>query len=310
MAVTVFIFFLAPFFFLEPPQLNQDKRFEFIIEKGDGFKEIAANLEKSGLIKSAAWFKIYSLLSGQAQQFKPGRYQLSPSQSSIEVVALLAAGPEDIKLVIQEGETLVDIDRKMAAAGLIAAGELVEYNRLRQLRGEKSLEGFLFPDTYKMAQAAAIEAVVKKILDNFQVKVGTIGYEDLILASLLEKEAAYPEDRVLAAGILKKRLERKMLLQVDAANVYLKCGGAYVTCLKEERQLSRADLKINSPYNTYIYKGLPPTPIANPGKEAILAALNPRSSSYLYYISDPQTGRLVFAKDLDSHNGNRYKYLR
>ncbi len=307
--MVVVIFFLSSASALEPVVPGSSEKQEFVINIGQGFKEIAAALQQQGLIKSAWWFKIYSLLVGRAQQFKPGHYQLSPALSSVELVEILMRGPEDVTVIIQEGGTLVDIDHQLSQLGIIKAGELIEFNRLRQLAGEKSLEGFLFPDTYKLAAASPISRVVTKFLDNFQEKAGEIKYQDLILASLLEKEAAHPQDRLLASGILTKRLQLGMLLQVDAANVYIKCQGAYLTCPDEQRQLTRADLKSDSPYNTYRLKGLPPTPIANPGKEAIVAALNPQSSKYFYYISNPQTGRLIFSQDLDEHNGNRYKYL-
>ena len=304
------IFFLSSISGLDPVAAGTTDKKDFVINPGDSFKDIAAGLKSRDLIKSAGWFKLYSLLAGQAQQFKPGLYQLSPSQSGIEIIEVLVRGPEDVTVVIQEGATLVDIDRQLAGEGIIKKEGLVDYNRLRQLAGDKSLEGFLFPDTYRLARGAPISSIVSKFLDNFERRMGGVDYEDLILASLLEKEASHPEDRALAAGILKKRLQLAMPLQVDAANVYIKCQGAYVSCPDEQRQLSRADLKINDPYNTYIYKGLPPAPIANPGKEALQAARRPQPSSYLYYLSDPKTGRLVFSKDLDGHNGNKFKYLR
>lgn len=308
--LAVVFFFVSLALFLESPQPLSDQEVDFVIAKGEGFKEIAVALERQDLIKSAGWFKLYALATGKAQQFKPGLYHLAPSQSGQEIADQLIQGPEDILVVVKEGETLVDIDRQLAEAGVIKSGELIEYDRLRQQQQGRALEGYLFPDSYRLEPGAEVARVVKKFLENFENKAGEIAYEDLILASLIEKEAAHPQDRLLAAGILKKRLQLGMPLQVDAANVYIKCQGAYLTCSDELRQLSRTDLKIDSLYNTYLHRGLPPTPIANPGKEAIVASLNPQSSEYLYYISNPKTGRLIFSIDLDEHNGNRFKYLR
>lgn len=169
---------------------------------------------------------------------------------------------------------------------------------------------FFFPDTYNFAPASNLERIIGKFLSNFDDKVSEVDYQDLIMASLIEKEALHPQDRLLVAGVLKRRLEIGMPLQVDATVVYAKCQGAFVSCDAETRRLSKQDLKMKSPYNTYTNRDLPPAPIANPGKEAIVAARNPQPSKFLYYISNPKTGRIVFAQTLDEHNENRFKYLR
>ncbi len=278
----------------------------FEIERGEGFKDLALRLKKEGLIKSDTWFKIYSLVTGSAHLFKPGTYQLSPGMTVPQIMRVITAGPPDITITIQEGETLVDIDRKLAQAKIIEAGALVSFNE----KQESSLEGFLFPDTYNFAPGSTIEKVVGRFLNNFKKKAGEVVYQDLILASLIEKEAIHPQDRLLVAGILAKRLSIKMPLQVDATVVYAKCQKAFVSCDDQTRSLSRKDLKMITPYNTYVNLGLPPAPIANPGKESIVAARNPQPSKYLYYISNPKTGRIVFARTLDEHNENRFKYLR
>lgn len=292
--------------------LAADQAVIFDIEKGDGFHVIARHLKNRGLIKSETWFKIYSLITGTAHLFKPGRYSLVSGSGIKEIIRTLVKGPEDITATIQEGETLIDVDRKLSSLGIIGEGDLIRLNKSR----EKSLEGFLFPDTYRFARDTSVEKVVNKITSNFRGKLGDLisdderGYQNLIIASLIEKEAPHPQDRVLVSGIIQKRLQIGMPLQVDATVVYAKCQGAFLSCDGRTRNLSKQDLKMKNPYNSYLYKNLPPTPIANPGKEAVLAALYPQKSDYLYYISNPQNGRIVFSPSLDGHNQNKLKYLR
>ena len=132
-------------------------------------------------------------------------------------------------------------------------------------------------------------------------------YQILTAASLLEKEAPSFKDRRLISGILYKRLKAGIGLQVDATLTYAKCGGAFLTC--DDPKVYRGDTSYSSSYNTYLYKGLPPGPISNPGLEAIRAALEPLESGYWYYLSDPKTKKTIFSRTLEEHNENRAKYL-
>jgi UPF0755 protein len=136
---------------------------------------------------------------------------------------------------------------------------------------------------------------------NFKEKAGDVEPEIIVMASILEKEALTPEDKKIVSGILWKRLETGMLLQVDAVFMYI-MG-------KKSSDLTLGDLKIDSPYNTYLYKGLPPSPICNPGIESIEASLNPTASSYWYYLSDKNLN-IHFAKNFDEHKLNKAEYLR
>lgn len=209
------------------------------------------------------------------------------------------------------------------------------------------LEGYLFPDSYKFYPFVSIgfdveEEIIDRMLDNFDKKVyrklfsnsgnsnsgkgkgqdnekgsedkGKNGNEEFLsrineiitMASLIENEVRGEEDKRLIAGILWKRIDAGIPLQVDATLVYIKCE-----LLREGkgcRLLSREDKKIDSPYNTYLYKGLPPGPISNPGFVAVKAALNPKPSPYWYYLSAKEDGRTIFAKTLEEHNLNRVRY--
>ncbi len=296
---------------------------ELIIERGAGIKDIALILLANKLIKSADAFHIYSFISGSAHLFKPGFYRLSPSWNIPQLTRIIVAGPADTLVAISEGETLKDIDFKLSQLGIIKKGELenFQWDGFKDvypfLAQAKSLEGFLFPDTYHFSSFSPIEIVVNEMLKNFYKKAWPLllkssknYYSSLITASLIEKETPFSNDRLLVSGVIKNRLSLGMPLQIDASIAYGKCGGRFLTCDSQTRQLFKSDLAIDNQFNTYLNKGLPPAPIANPGTDAIMAALNPKSTSYLYYLSNPQNRKAIFATTLDEHNDNRVKYLR
>ena len=325
--VLFFILLVAYFFWaLEPKAASGGEKavsFEngfFKVSKGEGLREIGARLSQKGLIKSIAVFKIYALLSGNAQKFQPGIYEVNAGLSIPQIVKVLTAvGQNEVTLTIPEGMTLKDIDTALSSAGVIEKSSLTgfPFDSLKGdypfLSGVSSLEGFLFPDTYRFEVSSPVETAARKMLDNFKNKVWTElsakpdWYDLLILASFLEREVVAFSDRQIVAGILLKRLKLGMPLQVDAALSYLKCNGEIKGC--ENAPVARKDLTLPSPYNTYQRLGWTPTPIANPGEAAVSAALNPAASSYLYYLSAKETGETIFAKTLEEHNRNRVKYL-
>lgn len=288
------------------------KTVSFTVAKGEGMADIARNLEEKGLIKSAFGFKIYSLITGAASRFKPGIYEIPVVSRGKDIVKLLVAGNPRIKVTIPEGATLADIDAILAAKGVVAAGELIEWNKAQP----KTLEGYLFPDTYTFSAGTKASDVASVMRAHFDAVVSPLAVglsadkreKTLIIASLVEKEARYPKDQQAVAGVIYERLKIGMPLQLDAANVYVKCKGAYLTCREADRILTKADLAIDGPYNTYMRGGLPVAPIANPGAAAFRAAVAPKSTDNLYYISNPKTGRLIFAETLEEHNENRQKY--
>jgi UPF0755 protein len=174
------------------------------------------------------------------------------------------------------------------------------------------LEGHLFPDTYQFYTNDTVTDVVREMTSDFNAKAGPLlaaaPTSTLIIASIVQKEVPDQQDQELVAGIVLKRLADGMPLDIDATVCYAKLlqspSSTAQTC-----SLSVLDFKIDSPYNTYLNKGLPPGPIGNPGTSAITAALHPQGSPYLYYLSDPATGKTIFAKTLDEQNQNRVKYL-
>ena len=292
----------------------------FEINNGQGFRAIAQSLSDEKLIRSKTAFVAYGAISGSAHRLKPGSYLISVGSSTPAILNTLVRGPIiDKKVTIIEGLTIKDIDAVISNEKILQPGEIYKFlikdlkSGYEFLKGVKTLEGFLFPDTYKFFLQGDKKEVIGKLLDNFNKKAWPLlrdqkdFYEKLIIASLLEKEAPEFNDRRLIAGILYKRLKLGMPLQVDAAVIYAKCKWAFMTC--ESTKLARKDFGLQSPYNTYLYNGLPPGPIGNPGLEAITAAIYPLSSDYLYYLSDPKTKKTIFSKTFDEHNDNRAKYL-
>ncbi|OGY63810.1 MAG: hypothetical protein A3B92_03420 [Candidatus Harrisonbacteria bacterium RIFCSPHIGHO2_02_FULL_42_16] len=319
LGIALFLFFLGSI------SSRSDYRSVEILP-GAGFKEIAELLENQKIIRSQNTFLIYGILSGSAHLLKPGNYLLSAGSSTPAVILALIRGPKiDREITFPEGVTLKDMDAMLAREGILPAGALSKFSVKNLAKGyefllnAKNSEGFLFPDTYRFFLNSNTEQVVKKFLDNFEKKAkplfrdekgemrdGDI-FEKLIVASLLEKEAPDFKDRQLIAGIIYKRLGAGIALHIDATITYAKCGGTFVTCA--DPKVYRRDLDFSSPYNTYLYNGLPPGPIGNPGLEAIKAALNPVKSDYLYYLSAPKTKKTIFSRDLEEHIENRAEYL-
>ncbi|MDO8557457.1 MAG: endolytic transglycosylase MltG [Candidatus Jorgensenbacteria bacterium] len=290
---------------------------QFKITKGETFRRIGADLSQQNLIRSITVFKFYSLLAGRAQKFQPGLYTLSRSMSIPQIVDVLTeGGKNDVTVTIPEGYTAKDIDTTLRASGVLETSLLtspwqkilIDYP---PLAGANSLEGLLFPDTYRFKLQSTPEEVLRVFFDNFKAKAWPLldgrndWYNRLTLASYLEREVKSFDDRRIVAGILFNRLKIKMPLQVDATVSYAKCSGLFINC--ENIQIGKGDLASASLYNTYQRLGWTPTPIANPGQSSIRAAIDPAATSYLYYLTG-KDGTTVFSKTLDGHNENRSKY--
>ena len=289
-----------------------------VISSGDSLHEIASRLKDQGLIRSRLMFEIYANLSGADSKIKSGGYFLDAASTTPEVARVLRSGPETREILIVEGATLGEIDAKLAEAGIIASDSLRllspsdlvgEFPFLRQA---VSLEGFLFPDTYRFLMGTPPREVARIFLSNFVRRTkGLVStsspkfYSTIIKASLLEKEAIRFKDRALIAGIIDARIAARIPLQIDATVAYIRCAGVFASC----PALRRSDYTTKSPFNTYTVLGLPPGPIANPGLEAIRAALNPARSGFFYYLSDPKTAKIFFSETFDEHNQKRALYL-
>jgi len=279
-----------------PKDINATEEKIFSIEKGQSFFQIADNLEEEGLIKNSLYFKAYVLLEGHSRSLQAGEYFLSPSMSLPQIVQKIVSGDTaSITVTIPEGFTVKQIEERL---GFDLPGE--------------NLEGFLFPDTYRFPLNISGQEAVDRMKENFDRKLteemkeeiekqGKTIFEIVTMASLIEREVRTLEDKKLVSGVLWKRLEIGMPLQVDATIVYI-TG-------KQTTRVSLQDLQIDSPYNTYKYRGLPVGPICNPGLDSIIAAIYPEESQYWYYLSAPD-GITHFSRNLQEHNIAKAKYLR
>ncbi|MCL5007038.1 MAG: endolytic transglycosylase MltG [Patescibacteria group bacterium] len=209
------------------------------------------------------------------------------------------AVPAEITVTIPEGDTVSQINQRLLAAGVLNSGNLLP----------QSAEGYLFPDTYQFYAPSSLMMVENKFESDFNGRVlpllspGVDLKKTITIASLIQDEAKNQADMNLVSGIIWKRLQAGMPLQIDSTICYIK---KTTPCLP----ITKADLNIDSPYNTYLNKGLPPGPIDNPGLEAVAAALHPKTSAYWYYLSVPGSGNLVFAATLDEQDRNIVKYLK
>lgn len=303
----IFVFYILYYLFLP---INIQKEIFFKIEKGQSFFEITNNLKNQNLIKSKFAFIVWGILSGDFLKIKNGTHKLEGNYSIFKLFNILTSAYNTYtKVLIPEGSNIYEIDKILSLNHILKEGDLITFIKTNNL----NIEGTLMSDTYLFFYDSKPEEVIAKMQTNFNNKILPLLLKSenptftLILASLLEKESPFFEDKKIIAGILLKRLENNMPLQVDATICYIKD-------LKQNRTtpclpLEALDFKINSPYNTYIYKGLPPAPIANPGEDSILAALNPQKSNYWYYLSDPKTKKAVFSETYNEHKKNIKIYL-
>lgn len=290
------------------PVNSSDKTLKpFVINHGENIREIAYALKKDSLIRDPVTFFLLVKQQGYEGKIQAGNFQLSSSMTMPQIAENLTHGISDIWVTIPEGkraEEIVDIFRTKFPS--------VDASWIDIFRAH---EGYLFPDTYLVPHDPIATNIVSIMQTNFYKQQMHIQKSDknafsntdlLILASIIEREAKFPEDRYLVASVLENRLKINMALQVDASIQYL-LGYQVDEKTWWKKNLTESDLKINSPFNTYINTGLPPKPISNPGLSALQAAYNPASTDYLYYISD-KSGHLHFARTLEEHNANIRKY--
>jgi len=287
----------------------------FIVKKGESFSSVAFRLQDEGLIRSGAAFKLLGRMQDLEGKIQAGSFRLRPSQTLQEIIDFLTQGTQDIWLTFPEGWRKEEFARRLVS-------NLENFNQEEFLNLATNHEGELFPDTYLLPREASASAVSQLLQNNFQKKfdedlikkanrAGLSQKEVLILASLVEREAKHEEDRALVAGILLKRLKADWPLQVDATLQYAlaenRCLPTSVDCDWWVTPTA-TDKKIDSPYNTYLYEGLPPTPICNPGLSAIKAVIGSQDSEYWFYLSDLK-GKMHYSRTVEEHNANIQEYL-
>ena len=306
---------------------REDKVVTVTVYESDSMEDIIEKLHAGGLIRYKSLFRFYADISDAEEDIKPGIYDLNTRYDYHALVNFMSprSSREVIKLTIPEGYTsrqifaLLEENRictALDAAAYAANGELSEYWFLEGVdRGaENCLEGYLFPDTYEFYKNSTPREALERMLDNFlyrfddemfvqlenlnsKVTDGTYGVREIvIIASLIEKESAAPSESPAVSGVIYNRLFRwgnnPRYLNIDASIVYA-----------QEGQNQRIDTKLDNPYNTYLYEGLTPGPIANPGLSSLKAALNPESHNYYYYVLNPSTGMHQFSTTYEEHTG-------
>jgi UPF0755 protein len=279
----------------------------YSIRKNSGISRISDDLAKQGIIKSPFLFKVYATLLHGGKGVQAGDYLFKSPESVLRVAYRMAYGMQElpqIEIAIPEGLTVSNIGRLLAK-------NIPNFDVSKFLLLAKPDEGYLFPDTYYFYQNTATERMIEAMKSNFKKQTaifnsyiafsGKTKKDIITMASIVEKEATSTDNRKIIAGILWKRIEAGMPLQVDPPFFY--------TLGKTSAQLTSDDLKTDSPYNLYIHKGLPPTPIDNPGLDAITATVHPVSSKFWFYLSDAK-GNMHYAETHDGHLANKAKYLQ
>lgn len=289
------------------------------IPQGAGVSGIASRLAAAGVVPNGLIFRIAARLSGDERKLQAGEYRFAEAASPAEVVARLARGDVYAHIVtFREGLTMWEMADVFAASGIGTAAEfLTEARNEARIKSldprASSLEGYLFPDTYKMPRATGakgtVDAMVAGFLRVFGADLraeaaarGLSTHEAVTIASIVEKETAQAQERPLVSAVYQNRLRINMPLQCDPTVIY-----ALQLARRWNGNLTRDDLQLNSPYNTYRFPGLPPGPIASPGRASLEAAVRPDAAPYLYFVSK-NDGSHAFAETLDEHNRNVQQY--
>jgi len=285
-----------------------------------GLPEIAARLWYDGTIRSPEAFVALSLAHGTYRSLRAGEYEVPPGATTSEVLKLLESGHVRRHLVLlREGDTVAELARALERERILPYAEFARvandpvFLRVHAIEGP-SVEGYLFPDTYQLVRGMTAEQIVGRMVQRMEQKLtpemraraterGLTVHALLTLASIVEREAVAPEERRLIAAVFDNRLRRGMPLQADPTVQY--------AVGKDRRTLTRADLAVDHPYNTYQRPGLPPGPIANPGLGSISAVLDPAPVKYLFFVKkDDQHHQ--FSTTIEEHNTavTRYRLAR
>jgi UPF0755 protein len=304
--------------YLDAPPPGDGAMKSIEIPSGLSFSQVASILEREGIIAGSERFRWLAWLKRVEKEIKAGDYTFNTAMRPSAVLHMLVEGRyKTITVTIPEGFTVAQIAQVLQEKGCGNRENFLNYAsdplfvRSLGIKGD-SLEGFLFPDTYKLRKGMAEELILREMVGRFNEvfnvertkrlqELGLSREEVIILASIIEKETSDTSERYLIAAVFHNRLKRGMLLQSDPTVIY----GLH----DFDGNLTKDDLKTSSPYNTYLMKGLPPRPIANPGEESIIAALYPASEKYLYFVSK-NNGTHHFSTTLEEHNRAVDRYQR
>ena len=288
------------------------------IKPGMTLRQVSNHLAKNKLLDEPSAFVLYTYLQGKQNRIKTGEYQFSPSVPPWKILESLTNGKGILYTVtIPEGYRITEIAELFEKKGLANKEEFIAETRNKELleafniSSSDSLEGYLYPETYKFSKSAGAKRIIKTLVDTFkqrvqkpelmqQAKAGKLTFHEIVtLASLIEKETGLGTERKLISSVFHNRLVKKMRLQTDPTVIY--------AMVNFDGNIRKKDLSIDSPYNTYKYHGLPPGPIASPGLDSIRAALEPDHSDYLYFVSR-KNGSHQFSTNYKDHNRAVQKY--
>lgn len=315
-AVVTYRYLQTQFFAPLDPAATEARLIE--VEPGWSFARICNAIEEGGVLRAAWALELLARLSKVDTSIKAGEYQLSPAMSPREILAVLSSGQVyQRRVLVREGDSLREIAVAVAGAGLLAAEDFLAATKDKRLLVKAGIqgptfEGFLFPETYFFSRPITPEAVLWRMLEegeqrwnpNFDARSRELQLsrpEILTLASIIQKEAGNEDEMPLISSVFHNRLKQGMRLQADPTVIY--------GIENFDGNIRKSDLQLDHPYNTYVYPGLPPGPIASPGEAAIRAALFPAETTYLFFVSDGN-GRHVFSTTLAEHNEAVNKYQR
>jgi UPF0755 protein len=291
------------------------------IPQGAGTASIGTRLAEAGIIRDTLSFRFELARTGTARRLQAGEYRFDRPMSVAEVVAKIARGDVYLRpITFREGLTIRQMSELFESKGFGPASEFVaaaaDAAPIRRLDPEaRDLEGYLFPDTYTLPRRSTAAQLVARMVEGFekvltpelvaQAAARGLSVRELVtLASIVEKETGHPDERPLVAAVCWNRMKIGMRLQVDPTVIY-----ALERARRYDGNITRDGLQIDSPYNTYLYAGLPPGPIAAPGRASLEAAVNPANVPYLYFVSR-NDGTHAFAATLDEHNRNVVEFQR
>lgn len=286
-----------------------------LLKPGWSSKRIAAELKANGVIRDSRAFLLYHYAM-KTKSLKAGEYRFEGYASARDVHDKLVRGEVFVHMVrVPEGFNMFEIGKAVEAAGLGSAQEFIDLAKSQvQLVKDidpqaTTLEGYLFPDTYGFTRAQSMQDIVSTMVRRFRDEAANMGlhgdvHRIVTLASIVEKETAAAEERPIVASVYENRLKIKMALDADPSVIY-----AALLAGRYQGTIHQSDLQYDSRYNTYKYPGLPPGPIANPGRASLDAAMNPAETDYLFFVSDNH-GRHRFSQTLEEHSKNVAAYRR
>jgi len=305
--------------FIMNPASGTKEYKELLIPEGSSFRTVAAELKKNGLVTDMTTFIILGKLKGVTRKIRAGFYSFNTGMKPLDIIEILRRGKIiEYQVVLPEGFDIEKVADAIAKSGVVTRDDFMakaknpDYVRGLGLEGS-TLEGYLFPATYFFPKGITVDGMIKQMVSKYhavfneslRARAAAIGMTELqavTMASLIEKESAVDSERLLISAVFHNRLKQGIPLQCDPCVIYaLQRHGKYFG------DLTRENLRFKDPYNTYVYRGLPPGPIGNPGKQSLVAALNPANVDYIYFVSK-NDGTHFFSNNLAAHNRAVHEY--